>query len=63
MATDFIKFDGKGKYSLTGWLQARDESQQHITEALRLIGKADSTGRFWVSYNGNFAGKQRRRRR
>ena len=58
-----IKLDGKGKYSLNGWLQARDESQQHITEALRLIGRSDSTGRFWVSYNGNFKGQQRRPRR
>ena len=57
-----IKLDGKGKYNLNGWLQARDQNQQHITEALRIIGKADNTGRYWVSYNGNFR-KQRGRRR
>jgi general secretion pathway protein N len=57
-----IKLDGKGKYNMNGWLQARDEGQQHITEALRIIGKADSTGKFWVSYNG-FVGKQQRGRR
>jgi general secretion pathway protein N len=56
-----IKLDGKGKYNLNGWLQARDQNQQHITEALRLIGRSDSTGRYWVSYNGSF-GNQRLRR-
>lgn len=58
-----IKLDGKGKYSLNGWLKARDQNQQHITEALRIIGKADSTGRYWVSYNGNFGNQRGRRRR
>jgi len=57
-----IKFDGKGKYSLNGWLQARDQSQQHITEALRIIGRSDSTGKFWVSYNGNLGNKRGRRK-
>ena len=57
-----IKLEGNGRYSLNGWLKARDQTQQHITEALRIIGKADSTGRYWVSYNGNF-GNQRRGRR
>ena len=57
-----IKLDGKGKYSMNGWLKARDQSQQHITEALRIIGKSDSAGRYWVSYNGNFGKRQARRR-
>lgn len=46
----FVK--GNGEYRLNGWLQARDENQQHISEALRLIGRADNTGKFWVSYSG-----------
>jgi len=57
-----IKLDGNGKYNMNGWLKARDQNQQHITEALRIMGKADSTGRYWVSYNGSFD-KQRGRRR
>lgn len=55
-----IKLDGKGKYNMNGWLKARDQNQQHITEALRIMGKSDSTGRYWVSYNGSF-GNQRPR--
>jgi general secretion pathway protein N len=57
-----IKVDGKGKYNLNGWLQARDQSQQHITEALRLIGKSDSTGRYWIAYNGSYANRHGRTR-
>ena len=56
-----IKFDGKGKYSLNGWLQARDQGQQHITEALRLIGRSDSSGKFCVAYNGVITKRQRGR--
>ncbi len=59
-----IKLTGKGKYTLNGWMQARDQSQQHITEALRFIGaRADSTGRFWVSYNGSLGKKNVRGQR
>ncbi len=59
-----IKLSGKGKYTLNGWMQARDQSQQHITEALRFIGaRADSTGRFWVSYNGSLGKKNVRGQR
>jgi hypothetical protein len=51
-----IKIDGTGKYNLNGWMQARDESQQHITEALRFIGaRPDNSGRYWVTYNGRFS--------
>lgn len=50
-----IRVEGDGRYALNGWLQARDPSQQHITEALRLIGRADNTGKYWVAYNGSFA--------
>ncbi len=53
-----IKLSGNGKYTVNGWMQARDQSQQHITEALRFIGaRADSSGRFWVSYNGSLGQK------
>jgi general secretion pathway protein N len=52
-----IMVKANGEYRLNGWLQARDESQQHITEALRLIGRADNTGKFWVSYNGQMRGR------
>jgi len=51
-----ITVNGNGEYKLNGWMQARDESQQHITEALRLIAKADSSGKFWVSFNGKLRG-------
>ena len=59
-----IKLSGNGKYTLNGWMQARDQSQQHITEALRFIGaRADSSGRFWVSYNGSLGKKNVRGKR
>jgi len=59
-----IKVTGKGKYTLNGWMQARDQTQQHITEALRFIGaRADSTGRYWVSYNGSLTKKNIRGQR
>ena len=51
-----ITVKGDGEYRLNGWMKARDETQQHITEALRLIGRADSSGKFWVSYNGKLRG-------
>ncbi len=43
---------GNGEYKFNGTLKARDERQQHITEALRLIGRADSSGRFWIGRSG-----------
>ena len=61
-----VRVEGNGKYSLNGWLQARDQSQQHVTEALRIIGRADNSGKYWVAYNGSFAentGRGRRVRR
>ncbi len=43
---------GNGDYRLNGWLQARDQRQQHITEALRVIGRADNSGKYWIGRNG-----------
>jgi len=51
-----INVKGNGEYRLNGSLEARDQSQQHITEALRMIGRADSSGKFWVSYAGQMRG-------
>lgn len=48
--TIFVK--GSGDYQMNGWLKARDPNQQSITEALRLIGRGDNSGRYWVRYNG-----------
>jgi len=47
---------GSGEYRMNGWLKARDPNQQAITEALRLIGRADNSGRYWVTMNGNLRG-------
>lgn len=43
---------GTGDYRMNGWLKARDPGQQSITEALRLMGRPDNSGRYWVGYNG-----------
>lgn len=51
-----LTIKGNGEYRLNGWLKARDEEQQHITEALRLVGRADNSGRFWVTRNGLLRG-------
>ena len=47
---------GSGEYKMNGWLKARDPGQQSITEALRLMGRPDNSGRYWVGYNGKLAG-------
>lgn len=47
---------GSGEYRMNGWLKARDASQQSITEALRLIGRPDNSGRYWIGYNGTLRG-------
>lgn len=47
-----ISVKGSGDYRMNGWLKARDPNQQAITEALRLMGRADNSGRYWVGYNG-----------
>ena len=57
-----VRIDGKGKYGMNGWLQARDASQQHITEALRVLGRADNSGRYWVAYSGSFSKQSQRGR-
>jgi general secretion pathway protein N len=51
-----VYLKGSGEYRMNGWLKARDASQQSITEALRLIGRADNSGRYWVGYNGTLRG-------
>lgn len=47
---------GTGEYRMNGWLKARDANQQSVTEALRLIGRADNSGRYWIGYNGVLRG-------
>lgn len=47
---------GSGEYNMNGWLKARDANQQSITEALRLIGRPDNSGRYWVKYKGRLRG-------
>lgn len=51
-----ITVKGNGEYKMNGWMKPRDASQQHITEGLRLIGRADNAGRYWVAYNGILSG-------
>ncbi|MBI1422789.1 MAG: hypothetical protein GC149_04920 [Gammaproteobacteria bacterium] len=55
--TIFVK--GTGEYRANGWLKARDPNQQSITEALRLIGRGDNSGRYWVGYNGKLRNWQK----
>ncbi|MEJ2390283.1 MAG: type II secretion system protein N [Gammaproteobacteria bacterium] len=52
--TIFVK--GTGEYRLNGWFKSRDPNQQDITEALRLIGRPDSSGRYWVRINSRLRG-------
>jgi len=47
---------GTGTYHISGWLKARDPDQQSITEALRLLGRPDNSGRYWVGVNGKLRG-------
>jgi general secretion pathway protein N len=47
-----IFVQGSGDYKMNGWLKSRDSAQQSITEALRLVGRADNSGRYWVGLNG-----------
>lgn len=54
-----LQVKGTGDYKLNGWLKPRDASQQHITEALRLIGRADNTGRYWIVRTGTLNGWRR----
>lgn len=51
-----INLKANGEYRMNGWLMPRDASQQHITEALRVIGRADNSGKFWIGYNGVLKG-------
>lgn len=51
-----IELKGTGEYKINGSLKARDQGQQQITEALRLIGRADNQGRHWVVRNGKLPG-------
>lgn len=52
--TVFIQ--GSGQYRLNGWLKARDPNQQSVTEALRLMGRPDNSGRYWLGFNGRLSG-------
>lgn len=47
---------GSGEYRVNGWIKPRDVTQQSITEGLRWLGNADSSGRYWVRYNGRLRG-------
>lgn len=47
---------GSGEYRLNGWFKARDPNQQAITEALRLIGRPDNSGRYWIKFTGRLRG-------
>ena len=47
---------GSGEYRMNGWLKPRDVNQQSITEALRLIGRADNSGRYWIGFSGKIRG-------
>jgi general secretion pathway protein N len=51
-----ISTKGNGDYRVNGWLKARDASQQSITEALRLIGRGDNSGRYWLNMSGKLRG-------
>ena len=51
-----IQLKGTGEYKINGSLKARDQGQQHIIEALRLIGRADNSGRYWIVRNGKLRG-------
>lgn len=44
-----IFVNGTGEYRMNGWLKARDAGQQSVTEALRLFGNADNSGRYWIN--------------
>lgn len=44
-----LSVEGDGAYDLRARLKARDESQQHITSALRTLGRADGQG--WHTLN------------
>lgn len=43
---------GTGQYRLNGWLKSRDPNQQAISETLRLFGRPDSSGHYWINFNG-----------
>jgi general secretion pathway protein N len=47
-----IIVNGAGEYKMNGWLKARDATQQSVTEGLRMLGRPDNSGRYWVGYNG-----------
>lgn len=44
--------DGNGQYRLKGWLKSRDPNQQAISETLRMFGRPDSAGHYWINFNG-----------
>jgi len=44
-----VFLNGDGQYRMNGWLKARDSGQQAVTEALRLFGNSDNSGRYWIN--------------
>lgn len=51
-----ITVNGTGEYHTQGWLKPRDASQQSIADGLRLLGKPDDAGRYWLNKNGKLRG-------
>lgn len=47
-----VYVQGNGQYRLKGWLKSRDPNQQAISETLRLFGRPDSSGHYWINFNG-----------
>lgn len=47
---------GNGKYRVKGWLKSRDPDQQSISETLRMFGRQDSSGHYWINFNGRLRG-------
>lgn len=44
--------NGNGQYRIKGWLKSRDPNQQAISESLRFFGRPDSSGHYWINFNG-----------
>lgn len=47
-----IRLNGNGSYRVTANVLNRDKQRRDITEALKLLGKPDATGRVQLSYYG-----------
>lgn len=44
--------EGNGQYRVKGWLKSRDPNKQSISETLRLVGRPDNAGHYWLNFNG-----------